>query len=237
MTAKPDWELPALARDAAETTQESAYLRLRNAIMVGAIPPGTALTMRGLAARLDLSPTPIREAIRRLSSERAVEILGNRRILVPTMQSGRFEELIQLRITLETHAARRALPYISDIIIARLKDIDDAMDTSITGDNFDQLTLLNHDFHRALYAANPFQTVTPLLESIWLQLGPFQRQVVEGVQNYYVVDRHKEVLQALRDRDDLSLSIAIEADIRDGIGRAGREALLKARRSDGQEPN
>lgn len=230
MTPKSDWELPHLAPNEAETTQESAYFRLKNAIMVGAIPPGTALTMRGLAARLDLSPTPIREAIRRLSSERAVEILGNRRIQVPVMEAGRFEELIQLRIAVETHAARRAMPYVSEVIISHLKEIDDEMDASISGDNFDQLTLLNHDFHRALYEANPFQTATPLLESIWLQLGPFQRQVVEGVQNYYVVDRHKEVLKALRDRDELSLSIAIEADIRDGIGRAGREALVEARR-------
>ena len=229
MNKATEWTLPPVQPDHSETTQESAYFRLRNAIMVGAIPPGTSLTMRGLAAKLDLSPTPVREAIRRLSSERAVEIQGNRRILVPKMEAGRFEELIQLRIALETHAARRALPYISDIIIARLKEIDDEMDASISGRNFDLLTHLNHDFHRELYNANPFQTVTPMLESIWLQLGPFQRQVVEGVENYYVVDRHKEVLQALRDRDELALTIAIEADVRDGIGRAGREALLKQR--------
>lgn len=220
-----DWKLPPVQTGGGETTQESAYFRLRNAIMVGAIPPGTSLTMRGLAAKLELSPTPIREAIRRLSSEQAVEILENRRILVPNMQAGRFEELIQLRIALETHAARRALPYISDVIIAQLKEIDDEMDASISGKDFDVLTHLNHAFHRQLYQANPFQSVTPVLESIWLQLGPFQRQVVEGVENYYVVDRHKEILKALRERDETALTTAIEADIRDGIGRAGREAL------------
>jgi hypothetical protein len=70
------------------TTQEYAYLRLRNAVMVGALPPGTGLTFRGLAEQLSLSPTPIREALRRLSSENAIKVLGNRRLRVPTDDPG-----------------------------------------------------------------------------------------------------------------------------------------------------
>lgn len=232
MTQKNEWHLPEIDTDDDLTTQEFAYLRLRNAIMVGAIPPDTSLTMRGLAAYMELSPTPIREAIRRLSSERAVEILGNRRILVPAMKPGRFEELIQLRIALETHAGQRALPYISDILVQELHEIDAQMDASIAGQNFDLLHHLNQRFHRTLYGANPNQAVIPLIESVWLQLGPFQRQVVSKVQNYYVVDRHKEIIQALRERDELSLTIAIEGDIRDGIARAGRDALLQERSRD-----
>ena len=40
------------------------------------------------------------EALRRLSSENAIRVLGNRRLRVPEMTAGRFEELVQLRITL-----------------------------------------------------------------------------------------------------------------------------------------
>lgn len=225
---RASWHMPEIPRSDGMTTQEYAYRRLFNAIMIGAIPPGTSLTMRGLASYLELSPTPVREAIRRLSSDQAVEVLDNRRIMVPKMQGGRFRELIELRVTLERHAGLRALPYISDIVIEGLAALDAQMDAAIEAKDYDQLTHLNHEFHRKLYRANPDQAILPLIESIWLQLGPFQRQVVRKVQSYYLVDRHKELLQALRQRDAAQLGDAIEADIRDGIGQSGSEVLEQA---------
>lgn len=220
-------EIPEIALDAETTTQEHVYARLRHAIMVGAIPPGSSLTMRGLAGAMGLSPTPVREAVRRLSSERAIEIKQNRRMLVPEMTLGRFEELVALRIALEVHAAERALPYVSDIKIQTMVEIDQAMDEAIEANNLDSLTMLNQDFHRTLYTVNPNQVAMPVIESIWLQLGPFQRQVIERLGDYYEVDRHKEIIEALRARDAAALMVASESDIRDGIGRNGRQLLTR----------
>lgn len=217
--------IPEITQERDGTTQDHAYFRLRNAILVGALKPGTALTFRGLAQQLGLSPTPIREAVRRLSTEYAIEVLGNRRLRVPEMTIGRFEELVALRIVLETHAAERALPYLSDIHIEKLVSIDDKMDGAVKTHDLDSLTRLNYEFHLSLYGLNPNQSVTPLIESIWLQLGPFQRQVIENLEASYVVDRHKEMLAAMRSRDMIALCAAIESDIRDGSIRLGRQAL------------
>lgn len=225
MGSAPAFRLPEVADCKGRTTQEYVYHRLHNAIMVGAIPPETSLTFRGLAASLDLSPTPIREAIRRLSSEHAVETLGNRRLVIPKMTKGRFEELSLLRMNLETHAAKRSLPYVSDIVIDEMRVIDDEMDETINNGDFDRLIRLNYRFHTILYALNPDQVVMPLIESVWLQLGPFQRQVIEGVKDYYFVDRHKEILAALRLRDADALATGIERDIHDGMVRNGRVLL------------
>ncbi len=218
--------LPEIPRDGAMTTQEYAYLRLRNAVMVGALPPGTGLTFRGLAERLSLSPTPIREALRRLSSENAIKVLSNRRLRVPEMTPGRFEELVELRITLEIHAARRAFPYISDIAITQLTELDDRMDQALAGRDLDALTQMNQEFHKALYSLNPDQATIPLIESIWLQLGPFQRQAIEHIDDFTSADHHKEMLTAMRDRDLPALCAAIERDVHDGSIRAGRRMLL-----------
>ena len=217
--------LPEIPRADGMTTQDYAYYRLRNAVMVGALKPGTALTFRGLADQFQLSPTPIREAVRRLSTENAIEVLGNRRLRVPEMTLGRFEELVQLRIALEIHAAERAMPYISDIVIENLKELDDQMDSAIAKRDLDALTRMNQDFHKRLYCLNPDQAVMPLIESIWLQLGPFQRQVIENIDSINVVDRHKEMLAAMRARDVIALCAAIESDIRDGSIRSGRQML------------
>ena len=225
MTTNGQLNIPDISVAPGATTQEYVYERLRNAIMLGAIEPGTSLTMRGLAEQLGLSPTPVREAVRRLSSEHAIQIKDNRRMTVPLMTLNRFEELVALRIAVEVHTAIRALPYVSDIIIEELTEIDDSMDRFVRERNLDQLTLLNQAFHRTLYVVNPAQASMPVVESIWLQLGPFQRQVITRVTEYYEIDRHKEILAALTTRDAAALQDAITNDIKDGVLKTGRNLL------------
>ena len=222
--------IPETAANTEWTTQEYVYERLRHAIMVGAIQPGTDLTMRGLAEEMRLSTTPVREAVRRLSSENAVHVKENRRISIPHMTLGRFEELLELRVSLEAHAAERALPYISDIKIDHMTSLDDEMDSAVSEHDWDRLTILNQDFHRTLYTVNPDQVTMPVIESIWLQLGPFQRQVIEHLEEFYKIDRHKEILSALRTRDSVTLINATKSDILETLSRAGRK-LLEARAS------
>jgi DNA-binding GntR family transcriptional regulator len=226
--------LPEMPQQAHATSQEYAYNRLRHSLMIGAIAPGRAVTIRGLSEALGLSPTPVREALRRLSSENALAVLENRRIMVPEMTSRRFEELIALRCAIECHAAERAIPYITEVVVDDLARIDARMDDALREGDSEALILLNHRFHKGLYAANPNPVAIPMIESLWLQLGPFHRVAVRHVGDNYPVDRHREILGALRARDPIAISMAIEADIRDGVGRLGREALRKIL-GDGQD--
>jgi len=225
MTANEPLNIPEIEVSDKITTQEYAYRRLRNAILVGAFQPGRALTIHGLADALALSQTPIRESIRRLSSENALEVLGNRRLKIPEMTLEKLQELIDIRILLETYAGKSALPYICDIIIDSMQAMDDDMDVAIEAGDIDQLNKLNQQFHKMLHCSNPRQVVMPLIESIWLQLGPFHRQLIEKVDDYYHVDRHKEILSALRRRDASSLETALKHDIKDGILSRGRLLL------------
>ncbi|GGE48315.1 GntR family transcriptional regulator [Actibacterium pelagium] len=225
------FNIPELENVSGLTSQEYVYARLRNAIMVGAIPTGTSLTMRGLAQLMDLSPTPIREALRRLNSESAVELKDNRRLIIPKMTIGRFEDLVATRVALESHAAERALPYVSDILIEEMSEIDFEMDKAIPNLDYDRLTSLNQAFHRKLYCANPNHSAMPLIESVWLQLGPFHREMITDVGKFYLVDHHKTILAALSDRDAVALVLALKQDIKDGVLLEGR-AMIALRAED-----
>ncbi|MEZ5931179.1 MAG: GntR family transcriptional regulator [Alphaproteobacteria bacterium] len=224
----PSLKLSDLPASGGETLQEQVYQRLRRSIMIGEVRPGVALTIRGLAEALDVSPTPVREALRRLSAERALAVLDNRRVMVPEMTVQRFEELLALRVTLETHAAERALPYISDSLVSMLVSIDGLIDTALDNDDYEEVIVTNQAFHIRLYEANPHQQALPMVESLWLQFGPFLRLAALNLKEHYRFDRHKEAIEALRRRDPLALRVAIEADIRDGIGHIGRDGLLQA---------
>lgn len=200
-----------------QPTHRWVYEVLRENLMCGRIRPGIALTIRGLADLLGVSAMPIREALRRLASEKAIQVKGNRRIVVPLMTAEKFSELSELRILLEVHAAIKAQPFIKAKDIKRLSSLDSAINEAIVKGDTDNIALQNRAFHRHLYAANPVQEVLPFIESLWLQLGPFSRIALDKLEKTYRVDRHEQALQALKQKDVIALGEAIEADIRDGI--------------------
>ncbi len=198
-------------------THQWVYQLLRNNLLCGRIEPGKSLTIRGLAEILGVSPMPVREALHRLACEAAVEVKNNRRVIVPLMTAEKFSELCDLRILLETHAAEGALPFIKEEDIETLVKLDAKIDDAVERMDTDYISLHNQAFHRYLYSANPFQISVPLIESLWLQLGPFSRIAINKLEKVYLVDRHAEAIEALRARNGFGLRRAIEADIRDGI--------------------
>jgi DNA-binding GntR family transcriptional regulator len=83
--------------------------------------------LRGLSTQLAISPTPIREALRRLAAERGVEIVPNRFIRIPIMTSKELRELRDIRTSLEGIATERAVALLSTEDIAALRKYDTAI--------------------------------------------------------------------------------------------------------------
>jgi DNA-binding GntR family transcriptional regulator len=214
----PSLDLAPEPRLNGETVQQWAFRRLRRTVMSGRFPPGRAVTIRGLAEALGTSPTPVREALRRLVAERALVLLDNRRVRVPEMTAQRFEDLVAVRTLLETEAAARALPFADAAFLDRLARLNRASDDAVAAGDLEAIIETNLAFHAALYGAPADNVLLPLIESVWLQIGPFMRMALADLHRSYPVDRHAEALEALAAGDEKALRRAIEADIRDGIG-------------------
>lgn len=219
--------------DDPRTLQQQVLSRLRRNIMLGRIEPGQSLTIRGLAEELDVSAMPVREALRQLVAERAVELQDNRRVRIPPMTIERFNDLIAARVVLEAEAAERAIPYVTEAIIAEMVELDAAIARAEAARDYDVWIGANFAFHARLYSAVPQSTFLPLIESLWLQVGPFLRRAIVSSDTHYAVDRHQEALTALRGRDTMALRIAIEADIRDGISHIGSTLIRSEARQSG----
>lgn len=173
---------------------------------------------------MGLSPTPIREAVRRLSSENAIEVLGNRRLRLPEMTPGRFEELVRLRIALETHAATRAFPWLSDIAIARLAG-SCRMDAALAARDLDGLTRLNEQFHKPLYGAQSRPGGDSADRQRLAAARPLPAPCHRASGRRGTAHHHKAMLEAMRARDLDALCAAIERDVQDGPARAGCRLL------------
>lgn len=201
-----------------ETLQQWVFRRLRRSVMAGRFQPGRAVTIRGLADDLGVSAMPVREALRRLVAERALVLLDNRRVRVPEMTARRFEELVTARTLLECEAAARALAVADGAFIDRLDALNGDSDAAVAAGDTEAMIETNLAFHAALYGGRSDNVLLPLIESIWLQIGPFMRLALADLESHYTVDRHAEALAAMRARDEGALRQAVEADIRDGIG-------------------
>jgi DNA-binding GntR family transcriptional regulator len=204
---------------------ESVYAELRQRIVTGHISPNHELSTRGLASELGVSQTPVRDALSRLSAEGAVSIRSKRRVRVPVMTKERFEDLLGCRMLLEPEAAALALPHLKAADIKRLREIDATLDAAITSGDAAGYMQANYDFHFTLYRAQPRKTLTQLIETLWLQFGPYMRVVFGRVSSAKLNDCHQQAIRAIEAGDAPALRAAIANDICEGMGLLGRTGL------------
>lgn len=217
---KSEQEPPAPRADAGEPLallHTNVHNELRHRFVTGKFMPGSTLSTRGVAMELGVSQTPVREALSRLAAEGAVEIRSKRRIVVPPMTSVRYDDLLRCRELLEPEAAIEALPFLTGAIRRRLVEFDDAMDAALSTGDVNRYMESNFNFHFTIYRAQPRRTLTKLIETLWLQFGPFMRVVYGRYGTVNLLDQHQVALQAIRDGDAAALGRAISADIRDGM--------------------
>ena len=211
-----------------------AYARLRDMVLFGDLAPGAAVTIEGLVARLDLGMTPVREAIRRLIAEGALQMQGNRRVCVPRLDAAALEDLGYARCAIETRLAQQALAHCDTKGIEALREIDRQLDRAITSGDIPAYLRSNHAFHFALYARAHSEVLETLAASLWLRFGPSLRVVCLGEDGargahggaLHQPDNHKAALAALEAGDRAALTAALKADIAQGVEniRAGLAA-------------
>ena len=218
MSREADIKLGDLKTDDEETAQEWVYRALRFAIMSGQLQPGQALTIRQIAGILNVSAMPVREALKRLTAEGALTIKANRRIIVPTLVPARLAELIELRVEIESFAAIRAMPYVGKDRIKQLEELNDLQNKAFEERDFLGIILGNQIFHRTLYTSHPHAVTMPMIEQLWLQIGPLHRLSVAKLPDHYTHDRHCDIIDALVQHNPFGLKSAIESDIRESIG-------------------
>ncbi|MDQ0467236.1 GntR family transcriptional regulator [Labrys wisconsinensis] len=201
------------------------YEAIRAGLVGGAFVPGRSVTLRGLAEMLGVSPMPVRAAVTRLVAEGALAMTPTRRVSVPAMTRERFDELVRTRMLLEGEAAERALPGIDAARLEAIRRHDELLEACLASDDAAGYMAANHAFHFAIYRAVPSSVLVPLIESLWLQFGPFMRIVYAHVDLTTLVDQHERAIAAIARGDAAELRAAIQADIGDGMSIIGRTAL------------
>ncbi|MCV6585659.1 MAG: GntR family transcriptional regulator [Marinibacterium sp.] len=204
-------------QDPKRPEHQTIYLQVRDRILFGDFVPGQPVTIHGLAEVIGAGVTPIREAIRRLTSEGALEALENRRVAVPEMTRDRLTQIHLVRRTVEPALAELAARLITPAQIHLLESIDAELDAAIAQGDAHGYLEANHRFHFTLYGLAGAEVLQRIADSLWLQMGPSLRVVCGRSGTDNLVDNHKAATRGLRAGSPEDVRAAIEADLDQGL--------------------
>lgn len=193
---------------------ERLTAELRDRIITGRLSPGSVVIEPALAQEFQVSKTPVREALQRLTHEELVEVLPKRGYLVRAMSPRDLAEVLELRQLLEPLAAARVAEVVrsggprAQEILTELAARVEAQRKAI--EPGEKLVAAMH-FHRALADATPNVRVR----------GPLARALDESTRALYVMP---EAFPVRRDDQGLAEHEALLAAIASGDPEAARAA-------------
>jgi len=201
---------------------EVVFEKLRHALMSGQIEPGRKLTSRKLARELGTSDMPVRSALLRLQALRALDQLGNGSMILPAMTRERFADLMNTRLVCEPAATRLAITGMNRAHLLKLRQAAVALTAAAEDQDLDAYLLYNHDFKFGIYEACGSPSLLFLIETLWLQVGPFLRQFRGQFDNdlrgILALDYHDQIVKRLEDGDGEGAADLLARDIREGFG-------------------
>lgn len=198
---------------------EQVYRDLRERVLFGELEPGQAVTIQGLTQELGVGMTPVREALRRLTAEGALEFQGNRRIWVPVLDMSAVVQLTVARRALEPELARLAAARMTSGHIAALRVCDARLDRAIARGDVRGYLEANHRFHATLNAIADAPILTALVDGVWLRFGPSLRVVCGRFGTRNLPDMHKDLIAAFETGDCDAAARAMLGDVTQGMSQ------------------
>lgn len=177
---------------------------LRELITNRELTPGTMLRQREIAEQLEVSYTPVREALRRLESEGLVVTNVHRGASVAYTESAELEENYRILAALEALAGSLAVSKMTDGDIAEIEALYQQVATCPPGDG--RLAELNRQFHFRIYECARSPMLLLLMRLLWrsFPLGP-----QSGRPHQESVHQHADLVAALKRRDEEQVAAII----------------------------
>lgn len=205
---------------------KDAYLQIVRDIRAGVLKPGDRLTETELAARLGISRTPVREAIRQLEADGLVVHVPRLGATIRSLDHSEISELYEMRAVLEGTSARLAARAASEVELGEIIALQDAMNTA---QDTEELYRLNQQFHAAILDAARNRFLVRAVESVQKTLLILGRSTMEeSGRAEAALEEHSAIVTALVARDGDAAEQAMRAHI--GAAHGARLRQIRAAR-------
>ncbi len=208
--------LTALQPIVRQSVNESVYQALRNKLMHGEYRAGQILGIQYLADALGTSTMPVREALRRLVAQQGLEPMRNGMTRVPLITRERLNDMRRSRMLVEGMVTEWASPRLDAGTLDRLEQLaTEITQARRTPEGVPTSLEKNRIFHFTIYAAAGSPVMMALIESLWLQSGPYLRDKRELLHTAEQKPDllHESTIAAIRRGDPARARQCIEQDI------------------------
>lgn len=187
-----------------KTSAEQAYEFIRTEILASRFPSGSRLPEEKIAAQLNISRTPVRDALRRLHSDGLIDLTANSGARVASWSAVELMEMSELRALLESFAVGLAARKIDSAGVSHLARLCDEMETALAAGkvDLDVISANNVAFHRSVANAAGNSRLTANLESLWTFPLMVRKFALFGDDRLKrSLDHHREITAALQAGD------------------------------------
>ena len=194
--------LEQVSLDRSVPLRAQVYEFMRRAIITGKLSSGAHINEVEIAAKLGISRTPIREAVKKLSDEGLVKVLVQNGTFVSEINREQVEEAYVIRIALELASVERAAIRIDSKQIEDLEDILMAHEVALNRKRFDQAIAYDDKFHKYLSEINSFPNLWKAVDISKAQMDRCRIGALPSPgAGQQTIDDHKAVLEALKQGD------------------------------------
>lgn len=182
--------------------------------MSGVFVPGSSLTGRSIAESLGVSPTPVRDALKRLEADGVLQARSKSAYYLMTLSRAEYLEVLALRMQVEGYAADCAARVATPADVARIRSINDRY--ASTKDLAESIRL-NFQFHFEIYKLAKSKVLLEIVENLWMRIGPSMHLHVRGYDVPEVVKNHRKIIDALKHKDAAAAKRALSEDMKEAI--------------------
>lgn len=182
-----------------QSKSERAYEWIKERIAKQEFTPGYRLVLGAIAAELDMSVVPVREAVRQLEAERVVTFERNVGARVAMVDDAQYRHSMQAISIVESAATALAARSLTEDDIRRARNVNEVMMHSL--ERFDPRTFsaLNQEFHHLLYSKCPNPRLTEMVDAEWARLSHLRDSIFAFVPGraQESVREHEEIVRLI----------------------------------------
>ena len=178
------------------------YNRIKNSIISGALPMGSKISESMLTEKLETTKAPVRDAIKRLSSELLVEVRPKSGTFVFKFTSEEFEEFLVYRFILELNALKIISNTCNLVFIEELSAIYDQMKFSLENNRIYDYVRLDNSYHQTIinncgnrYIINSYESISARMAAVSNHLVCSSDHLNRGL------EQHKVMINLLKSND------------------------------------
>jgi DNA-binding GntR family transcriptional regulator len=202
---------------------ERAYDEIRRLIIRLDLAPGDVVREADLQATLDMSRTPIREALQRLARDHFVTVIPRRGMFVSAIEFDELAMLYETRAIMEPYAARLATKRGTQADWDEMADV--LAETALPGKTPEELLGLDRQCHEIIWRASGNRFLTNTLDTLYAQSDRLWHMYLADVHDMgHAVDDHTAIHEALESGDAETVANLIEdhvnsfdAQVRDAV--------------------